>query len=146
MTLIRWEPRMSDGLWMDRFFDNFLAPRRRAEDDGGEALWWPRTDIVEEKDAYRIDVDLPGLRKDGIKITVQDNHLEIAGERNFERKEEQDGYRRLERSYGSFRRSFRLPKATEAGAIESTYENGVLSVRIPKAKEALPRQIEVKVR
>jgi HSP20 family protein len=146
MKLMRWEPMEADGLWMDRIFDNLLPLRWGTQGGAAEGAWWPRTDIVEEKDAYRIDLDLPGLRKDNIKLTVQDDHLEISGERNFVRREDQQGYERLERSYGSFRRSFRLPEGIEAGGIESTYENGVLTVRIPKPKEAVPRQIEIKVR
>jgi HSP20 family protein len=106
----------------------------------------PRTDVIEEKDAFRIEVDLPGVRKDSIRITVQDSWLEIVGERKSEKAESTGGYQRLERAQGSFQRAFRLPKGTDAGKIESTFENGVLTVRVPKAEEAIPRQIEVKVR
>jgi HSP20 family protein len=146
MTLMRWEPMVSDGLWIDRVFDNLLPARWRGEVGGLETVWWPRMDIVEEKDSYRMDLDLPGLRKDDIKLAVQNDHLEITGDRKYERREDENGYERLERSYGSFRRSFRLPEGVDSAKIESTYENGVLTVRIPKPKEAVPRQIEIKVR
>lgn len=146
MTLMRWEPLMNDGLWMDRLFDNLLPARRRPDEEEPAAIWWPRTDIVEEKGGYLIEVDLPGLRKEDIKVSIQDNHLEVTGQRNLERKEEQEGYKRLERAYGLFRRSFHLPKGTDPSKIESAYENGVLAVRVPKSEAATARQIEVKVR
>ena len=146
MTLVRWKPSAGfDPLNLDKFFEGFFPVAGRVEHGSGMRGWSPRTDIVEEKDAFRLDLDLPGLDKDAIRITVQENRLEISGERAREEEKEEGGYRRCERSYGSFSRAFTLPRGTDAEKIESTYKDGVLSVRIPKSEEILPRQIEVKV-
>jgi HSP20 family protein len=145
MNLVRWEPSR-DNLWMDRVFEGLLPSRFWWAGAEQESSWMPRTDVIEEKDAFRIEVDLPGVRKDSIRISVQDNRLEVVGERKSETAGSAEGYQRLERAQGSFRRAFRLPKGTDAGKIESIFENGVLTVRVPKAEEAIPRQIEVKVR
>ncbi len=145
MTLVRWNPLARNGLWMDRIFDSFFQTPRSTEPDAPD-FWMPRADVLEEKDAYRIEMDLPGVKKDDIRITVQENSLEIKGERNLSRDQEAEGRRRSERFYGAFERVFYLPKGTDASKIESAYENGVLAIRVPKAEEAIPRQIEVKVR
>ncbi|MFH1680486.1 MAG: Hsp20/alpha crystallin family protein [Candidatus Eisenbacteria bacterium] len=144
MTLVRWNPVARDALWMDRIFDGLLHTGRAA-DQGWGGSWAPRADVAEEKDSYRIEMDLPGMRKEDVRITVQENSLEIKGERNVGKDEDSEGYRRTERVFGSFERVFRLPKGTDASKIESTYENGVLTIRVPKAEEALPRRIEVKI-
>lgn len=144
MRLMQYDPRMrTTNLfdWMDDFFGG-----SRAVEPGVDTAWAPRTDVREKENEYDISIDLPGVEKDDIKITVHDGILEIAGERNLEKQEGDDGYNRLERFHGSFRRGFRLPKEVHLDRIESTYEKGVLLIRIPKAEEALPRQIEVKVK
>jgi len=147
MTLVRWKPSNAcDRYGLDKFFEGFFPAAGRADSGEVETTWSPRTDIAEKKDGFWLEIDLPGLEKDDIQITVQENRLEITGERNRKEETEEDGYRRYERSHGSFRRVFRLPRGTDSAKIESTYNNGVLQVRIPKSEEALPRQIEVKVR
>ena len=144
MRLLQCDPRMrTTNLfdWMDDFFGGSgTAPR------SDDAAWAPRTDVREAENEYDLSIDLPGVEKGDIKITVQDGLLEIAGERNLETQEGDEGYNRLERFHGSFRRTFRLPKEVRVDQIESTYEKGVLRIRIPKAEEALPKQIEVKVK
>jgi HSP20 family protein len=132
--------RKNDGI--DNWFDSFFWGDRSPAD----AVWRPRTDVVEESNAYVVTIDLPGLKKDDVSITVEENVLKIAGERKTEHEENSEGYRRLERSFGSFERTFRLPREIEVDKIESTYENGVLRVRVPKSEKALPRRIEVKVK
>lgn len=146
MTLVRWNPtvtRKDPGMdnFLDGFFGNFWN-----SDTAGDMAWRPRTDVSEENDAYQVAIDLPGVKKDDIKIVVEDGVLTVSGERKQQTEEKVDGYRRLERSFGAFQRSFRLPKEVEIEKIESHYESGVLSVRVPKSEKALPRQIEVKVR
>ena len=104
----------------------------------------PRVDIVETKEHYRIDVDLPGIDAKDVSVTVEHNVLTIAGERKLEKEENRDGYVRYERSHGSFSRSFQLPEDVDAEHISATGKNGVLTVQLPKAAAAKPRAIEVK--
>lgn len=146
MTLVRWNPTViRKDLGMDNFLDGFFGNFWNG-DTTGDGAWRPRTDVSEENDAYQVAIDLPGVKKDDIKIVVEDGVLTVSGERKQQTEEKGDGYRRLERSFGAFQRSFRLPKEVEIDKIESHYESGVLSVRVPKSEKALPRQIEVKVR
>lgn len=143
MTLVRWKPAMTTSdFGIDRFFDNLWWN----ENAGTATTWRPRTDVREEQEAYLLSVDLPGVTKDDVKITVEEGILKISGTRKQELGENSETYRRIERSFGAFERTFRLPKEVELEKIESTYEAGVLTVRIPKSEKALPRQIEVKVR
>ncbi len=146
MNLVRLsQPRTDENFGLNNLLDSFFhAGWRGDESDGTD--WRPRTDIREEKERFVIDIDLPGVEKDQIKIVVEENILKITGERKNEKKDEAEGYTRIERSRGSFQRTFRLPKNIEVGRIESAYANGVLTLQIPKSKEALPRQIEVRVK
>jgi len=145
MRLTKYDPNVRTANlfdWMDDFFGGSWPAARNT----AEGSWAPRTDVMEKENEYEVSIDLPGLEKKDIKITVHDGLLEVTGERNLEKKEDSQGYKRIERAYGSFRRSFRLPKEVRANEIESTYEKGVLGIRIPKAEEALPKEIEVKVK
>ncbi|MBN1825639.1 MAG: Hsp20/alpha crystallin family protein [Candidatus Eisenbacteria bacterium] len=145
MRLMQYDPNLGTTNlfdWMNGFFSGGRPEQRTAS----ETPWAPRTDVMEKENDYEITIDLPGLDKKDIKITVHDGVLEVTGERNLEKSEDSKGYQRIERLFGCFRRSFRLPKEVRAEEIESTYDKGVLGIRIPKAEEALPKQIEVKVK
>ncbi len=107
--------------------------------------WAPHVDVMEHKDAYLIKAELPGVKKDDVKIVVQDSVLKIKGEKNQENEEKDSNYHRIERSYGSFERSFNLPTGVKSDKIDATYKDGVLTVTLPKAEEAKPKEIEVKV-
>jgi HSP20 family protein len=147
MTLIRWRPeseivpRISDlSREMNRLFDSFL--RGDVTEEGlANSYWTPAVDILEKDDAYTLEAELPGLKKDDVKISVQDNILTLRGERKDERKESKKGYLRMETNYGSFTRSFTLPTTINASKIEAEFKDG-----IPKAEEAKPKMIEVKVK
>ena len=104
----------------------------------------PRVDIVENKDHYRIDIDLPGVEAKDVSVTVEQNVLSIAGERKIEKEDKQEGYHRFERSRGAFSRSFELPDDADAENISAVSKNGVLTVQLPKAAAVKPRSIEVK--
>jgi len=107
---------------------------------------FPRVDIVEDKDAYRILADLPGLDKKDIKIEVDSNVLSISGEKTPEKKEqEKDRYYHFERTYGSFSRKFQLPENVVAENIEAKFTNGVLELTLKKIEETKPKAIEVKI-
>jgi HSP20 family protein len=107
--------------------------------------WSPAVDIYDKGAEVVIHAEIPGMKKEDIDVRVENNILTIRGKR--ERKEEvnEEGYFRAERTYGAFSRSFSLPTTVEIGKIAAEYKDGVLTLRLPKAEEAKPRQIEVKV-
>lgn len=129
---------------IDRLFDNFF-PARSGEDNGSgsEAVWAPRVDLAEDEENYLIHVDLPGMRREDLKINYQDNQLTISGERRDEQEQDTGDYVRVERSFGHFYRSFTLPKSIDAEDISAEYDNGVLHITVPKAEANKPRQIEI---
>ncbi|HZY09795.1 MAG TPA: Hsp20/alpha crystallin family protein [Bacteroidota bacterium] len=158
MTLIRWKPLRDITPWhpgdvlaefdtfqceVDRMIDRF---RGGMADDGANSAFMPAVDIIEEKDDYIVKVDLPGLSKNDVKITVQNDILTIRGEKNQVKETEDINYRRMERSYGAFQRSFTLPSSVKNEKIDATFNDGVLTISLPKVEEAKPKEIEVKVK
>jgi HSP20 family protein len=114
------------------------------EDEGlTTTAWAPRVDIYETSDAVEISCDMPGVKKEDVRITTEGNQLTIRGERRLEHEDSRDGYHRVERTYGAFERSFALPQNVDPGSTEATYRDGVLTLRLPKRPEAKPRQIEI---
>jgi HSP20 family protein len=106
--------------------------------------WSPSVDIYENKDQIVLEAELPGMRPEDVNISVENNVLTIHGERKFEKKDEQDNFHRVERSYGSFTRSFTLPPTVAADSADALFENGVLKLTLAKREEAKPRRIEIK--
>ena len=159
MTLIKWNPVRDVTAWhpvsdlasefmnmqreIDRMFDRFSGGTL---DDGITSTWLPAVDIIENENDYLVKVELPGVDKNGVKITINDDVLTIRGEKKQEREKKDDNYHRVERSYGSFQRSFTLPSSVQSEKIEASYDNGILTVMLPKAEEAKPKEIEVKVK
>ena len=113
--------------------------------DGATTAWVPPVDIFEEDHAIRIMAEIPGVRPDDVKLTVENNVLTIQGTKQQVAEERTDRVHRYERTYGAFERSFTLPTTVDANAIKASYENGVLTVTLPKVERAKPRQIEVQV-
>ena len=156
MSLIRWNPTReltafpADVLSMqreiNRMFDGVF--RGGIQDDGSlfSTSWTPPTDIAEHETEYRVKVELPGVTRDDVKITMQDNILTIRGEKKQEVETRESNQHRVERSYGSFQRSFTLPATVKGDKIEASYADGILCITLPKAEAAQPKQIEVKVR
>jgi len=126
---------------LDREISNIL-------DDGsfGTSVWTPAVDVAENENEVQVKVELPGVSKDDVKITMQENILTIRGEKKQDKETKNTEYHRVERSYGSFQRSFTLPTNVKHEKIEASYNDGVLTVTLPKAEEAKPKQIEVKVK
>jgi HSP20 family protein len=108
-------------------------------------VWAPPVNIAETEDNYTITAELPGLNKDDIKVTYQNGILTIQGERKEEKEDKNKDWHRVERVYGTFERSFRLPMPVRAEQIQAEFKDGVLTLTVPKAEEAKPKQIEVKV-
>ena len=106
----------------------------------------PAVDIVETKENLLLSVEIPGVNKDDVKLSIENNVLTISGEKKRLVEVDEDDYRRYERSYGSFRRSFNLSSKIDNEKIEAKFNNGVLEVKLPKKEESKPRQIEVKVK
>lgn len=104
----------------------------------------PPVDIVETKDDYRLDFDLPGFGKEDVKITVSEGILTLSGERERENDYDEKYFRHFERRQGAFSRSFRLPEFVDSNSIEAEYKNGVISLTLPKKEEAKPFNIKIK--
>jgi len=125
---------------VDSLFDQFF---NRTGDESNSAVWAPQTDLVETDERFELRLDVPGLSKDDIDINLQNGTLTVSGERTSERTGEGEDYVRVERAFGTFHRSFTLPDAVDHKRIEATYEDGVLSIHVPKTEESTPRQIEI---
>lgn len=109
------------------------------------AEWSPLVDIAEDEKEYLIKAELPEVKKEDVKLTIQDNVLSISGERKYEKEEKGKKYHRVERAYGSFMRSFTLPEDADGSKVSAEYKDGVLKVHLPKSEKAKPKAIEVKV-
>jgi HSP20 family protein len=143
MTLTRWSPVSGlAALEIDRLNRMFEAAWNG--EPFSQGTWVPPVDIVEtgEKDVI-VRAELPDMKRDDIKVTFENNVLTLEGERKFERRNEGETYHRVERGYGSFRRSFSLPATVDATRIEADYKDGVLTVTLPRREESRPRQITI---
>ena len=137
MSLVRWEPFALQSLF-DSVFDAPTPSR-----SGALRRWLPAMDLVEAEDHYVLKADLPGLSEDDIKIEFEDRTLTISGERKSEQETKKDGYVRVERSYGAFRRSLTLPEGIDGDAVTASFDRGVLEVSIPKPEVRKPKRIEI---
>ena len=126
---------------LDRFFDGFFTPVLRRS---GSEHWAPAVDVKEDENNFYVIAELPGISKEDMHVEVENNRLSIRGERKFEKQEEKENFHFVERSYGSFFRSFTLPRNVNPDAIEAEYKDGVLSLTLPKREEVKPRSVEVK--
>jgi len=148
-ALTRWDPFKEMSELHNRLNAIFgLAPSRQV--DGKEeaitvAQWSPLVDIVEDDKEYLIKAELPELRRDNVKVTVENGVLSISGERKYEKEEKGKKYHRVERAYGSFYRSFTVPDDADAEKVSAEFKDGVLSVRLAKSEKARPKTIDVKV-
>lgn len=148
-TLTRWEPlRELDDL-QNRLATLFGRTSVRKNGDKKEALtvaeWAPLVDITEDKNQYLIKAEVPEIKKENIKVSVQDNVLTITGERRYEKEEKDKKYHRMERAYGSFARSFTLPEDSDGEKVVAEFKDGILNIHMPKSQAAKPKSIEVKV-
>ena len=147
--LIQWGPFHNLAGLQARFDRLFGDSFGRPCGDLGETLerssWAPAVDIHETSDALVLRADLPGVDPKDVDIQVENNTLTLRGERKFESDVKEENYQRVERVYGSFVRSFTLPRTVDADKVEAAYRHGVLEVRLPKKPEAKPRQMNVAV-
>ncbi len=140
--LTRFEPNSEFRTLQSRFFEPFFR-LNVLDDERGNGTWVPPMDIAEESDRLLIRVEVPGVEEKDLQVNFEDGLLMISGERQFERKEDRN-YHRIERSYGSFSRSFTLPRNVDSNKISATFKNGILEIEVPKLEEAKPKQIQIK--
>ena len=141
----RWEPQRGLTTLQDQINRLFSDSFDRTGEEGSLTAWAPAVDIYETEHELVVKADLPDVDPKGLDIRVENNILTIRGERKFEKQVNEDKYLRVERSYGSFARSFTLANTVNAEAIKADYQNGVLTLTIPKREEAKPKQIKVNV-
>jgi len=150
MALVRYEPwNLLNRLQKEFNLQNNLDPyAREVEDDDNSDVvtshWRPAVDIKEEENRFVIYADLPGVDPKDIEITMEKGVLTLKGERSEETKEEHEGYKRVERTRGSFYRRFSLPDTADAELIEAEGKNGVLEITLPKHEKVQPRKIDVR--
>lgn len=148
MALVRWDPFRELEEVSDRLNRMFARPSARAA-NGKETMivadWTPSVDISETEGEYQIKAEIPDVKKEDVKVTVEDGVLTIQGERKHEKEEKGKKYHRIERSYGSFVRTFSLPDVIEEEKVKAEFKDGVLNLHLPKSEKAKPKAIEVKV-
>lgn len=148
-ALARWDPfKEMEELQgrLGRFFG--LTPARPG--NGGResmavAEWAPSVDVIEDPKEWLVKADLPEVKKEDVKVTVENGVLTITGERKIEKEEKEKKYHRIERSYGTFLRSFTLPEGADGSKVSADFKEGVLKVHLPKSEKALPKTVDVKV-
>ncbi len=138
MAVVRWDPfreltsvqsqfnRLVDSVW-----------------GGREENWVPAVDVYDREDSVVLKAELPGINVNDVHIELEDNVLTLRGERKFEEKVEDQGYHRVERRFGTFQRSIALPQGVKTDDVRATYEDGVLTVTVPKSEKAKPKQIPI---
>src|SRR5258708_12864526 len=144
-TLTRWEPFRGTTSLQDQVNRLFSDVFERAGEESSLTAWAPSVEIYESEDELVVKGDLPEVGPKDLDIRVENNILTIRGERKFEKKVSEENYLRVERAYGSFARSFTLANTVNSDAIKADYQNGVLTLNIPKKEEAKPKQIKVNV-
>ncbi len=153
MTLTRWNPakellgmEKEFGKLFDTFNNRFGLKSSKTDEDFLNAVWSPLADVVENDDSYSLRLDLPGVKKEDVKITFNNGQLSISGERVFEEEKKGETYHHVERAFGKYYRAFNLPEKIMEDKIDADFKDGILNISIPKAEEAKPKQIEVKIK
>ncbi|HET8759577.1 MAG TPA: Hsp20/alpha crystallin family protein [Nitrospiria bacterium] len=148
-ALTRWDPfRELDDL-QNRLSTLFGRAPVRKEGEREEKMtlvdWAPLVDVIEQEKEYVIKAELPEIKREDVKVTVQDDVITIAGERTREKEEKGKKFHRIERAYGSFSRSFTLPEDADPAKVSAEFKNGVLNVHLAKSEKAKPKTVEVTV-
>ncbi len=142
--LARWDPfkeLLSLRDEFDRIFkEYFMRPEKIDEE------WFPMLDMKEDAESIVVNIEVPGVKKDDIKVTLRGNQLIVTGERKFEKEKKDETYHRIERSYGKFQRVITIPVEVDQSKIKATYENGILSITLPKTEKEKPKEIEISLK
>ena len=144
MAIIRWNP-FGELNRYGRSYDSVFNGRLWNDSAECDCDWTPDVDVFDGEKEIVLSAELPGLSQEEVKVNIEKNILTISGERSVEHKEDEGGYTRRERYYGSFTRSFTVPETVDQENINATMDKGVLTLTLPKSEKALPKQIEVKV-
>jgi HSP20 family protein len=146
MAIVRVDPFREFAAMQDRLNRMFGNAYVRDEDTSFRGEWVPAVDIFEtENHDLVLRVELPGMTREDIEVKVENSTLVLKGEKKFDTQVKQENYRRIERSYGTFHRSFTLPNTVDTGKVGADFKNGVLTVKLPFREEAKPRTINVEV-
>ena len=130
---------------LQRNFNRFLS-FDGSDEPGTVGAWMPPVDVFEDENAFVVKLEVPEVKREDIKVTVDKNVLTVSGERRLENEEKRGGYHRIERSYGRFFRSFNLAPSANLEAISAEFKDGVLRLTVPKKEETKPKQIQVQVK
>jgi HSP20 family protein len=145
MAIIKWDP-FRDLITlrekMNRLFEDAVTSRGE-EKDLISSTWSPAVDIYENENELVLTAEVPGLEEKDVEIKIEDNTLSVRGERKFEKETKEENYHRIERSYGTFFRSFTLPNYIDQDKIQAEHENGVLKITMPKRTELKPRKVKI---
>jgi HSP20 family protein len=148
MAIVRWEP-FRDLITlqerMNRLLDERFGRMRTPEESLDGGIWSPAVDIYETEKDIVLKAELPEVKEKDIDIRLENNTLTLRGERRFEKETQEENYHRLERSYGTFSRSFTLPTTVDQEGINAEYKDGVLKITLPKKAEIKPKQIKVNI-
>ena len=144
MTIVRWTPFRGLVDIQDEI-NRLLNSAMSKGTESGDLVWGPSVDISENENEIIVAAEVPGMKKEDISITIQDNVLTLKGEKKRESDVKEENYHRIERTFGIFERSFSLGSAIQTNRVTAKYENGVLTITMPKAEEAKPKQIDIAV-
>lgn len=148
MTLTRWDPfrdLVSLQERMNKLFEDSLARSNAADQELTSGAWTPAVDIYETPEEIVMRADLPGVGPGDVDLRIENNTLTLRGERRFLKEATEEDYHRIERSYGTFSRSFQLPGSVDQGGIKAGQKDGVLEVHMPKRPDTRPQQIKVEI-
>src|SRR5579863_846115 len=144
-VLTRWEPFRELSTLQDRINRAFRESRTGEDDSLTTSSFAPAVDVYEDEHQVTLKIEVPGIDEKDIDVQVESNVLTVHGERKIEKDEKEENYRRVERHYGSFTRTFNLPTTVDAEKVAATYDKGVLKITLPKKAEAKPKQIKVNI-
>src|SRR5437762_13520388 len=145
-VLTRWEPFREFSTLQDRMNRLFRETQGNSQDESliGSSFA-PAVDVYEDEHNVTLKIEVPGIDEKDIDVRIENNTLTVHGERKIEKEEKEENYRRVERQYGGFTRSFTLPSSVDSGQVSAHYDNGVLKIKLAKKAEAKPKQIKVNV-
>lgn len=153
MTLVKFNPAR-DLLNVEREFNRMfnslgsrfgITHKGDIDEEYDNAVWMPLTDISEDSDNFYLKADLPGIKKEDVKISYTDGAISISGERSQEKETKEKKFHRIERSYGKYYRSFNVPTEIKEDKIKAEFKDGQLTITVPKADEVKPKEIDIKV-
>jgi len=149
MAIARWSPArdlINISEEMNRLVGNVFGPEGTRETSLFKGTWSPAVDISEDSDNFYLHVELPGMKKDDVKVKYEEGMLTLMGEKKSRTEEKKEDYHRIERKYGKFERSFRITSQIVAEQIAADFSDGILSITLPKAEEVKPKEIDITIK